>query len=425
MWAAMQRAQSSPRLMGAVDRVAKPANPFAPQHHGTKLMKYFYERARAHGPIVYQRGLRVWWVTGAEECEAALRLTELSSDRGELVRIVPPYDRMDPEKVDLMLSMLINRDAPDHTRLRGLVNRVFTPRAMSRLEPAIRDICDELLTELSDLESFDAVEAFCEKVPIYAIGGLLGVPPAEWERLKEISDRLIRLIDPIIGFDPLLMNRDMDELAEMFEREFEERRREPRDDIMTGLVEVSDGGDRLSHDELVAMCMVLLVAGYETTSSLLGNALVLFDGHRDQRAVLLEQPDLIGNAVEEILRFEPPVHSPPDRTVAQDCELHGHQLRQGQFVAPILAAANRDPRRHERPNEFDITRPDPRPLSFGHGAHHCLGAALARLEARIAIPAFLAAFPDYAVAGDGVEWKRSVTVRGPRRLVITTGVGGT
>ena len=418
MWTALRAATKNDRLMSALDRFTKPGNPFAPERFADPYA--FYERARELGPITYQRATRVWWITGAEEVEAALRLPEGSADRAAVARSMPPFNQLDPANLDLVMSMMLMRDAPDHTRLRSLVNRVFTPKAMSRLEPSIREICDDLLRELAGQTSFDAAEEYCDKVPIYAIGSLLGLGSEDWPRLKDLSDRIIRLVDPMLGFDPVQMDADINELRSVFEREFEQRRTAPQDDLMTALVEVSAEGDRLSSEELVSMCILLLIAGHETTSSLIGNAIVVFDQHRDQRRRLLDEPDLAANAVEEILRFEPPVHN-TDRIVTADCEFMGHQLKKGQILGTVLAAANRDPRRHDRPNDFDIARPDPRPISFGHGAHHCLGAALARLEGRIAIPAWLDAFPEYAIADDGLEWKRSVTIRGPKRLQVDTG----
>jgi cytochrome P450 len=264
------------------------------------------------------------------------------------------------------------------------------------------------------------MEHYASKLPIFMIGELLGLPSETWPRLKRISDVLAYLVEPMHGFDPTEMENAFVEFTEILETEFEARRREPRDDVLSVLVSAGDDGDRLSNDEMLSMCALLMVAGHETTTGLIGNALLALDENRQAREMLLDEPSLATNAVEEFLRYDSPVQA-TDRFLTEPLEIDGQTLPAGALVAVLLGAANRDPRLHDEPAELRLDRDDPRPLSFGHGIHLCVGAALARLEAKVAIPAFVERFPDYRVDRTHVVRKTSTTLRGPAVLPVTVG----
>lgn len=410
-----RRAAKSSRAMGVMDRVLKPWNPFSPQRWSDPYP--LYEQVRSAGPVNYQRSTQIWNVAGYEECEQVLRSPHASVDRRELIELVRPYTKLLPTSRELFLSTMLMTDPPDHGRLRTLVNRAFTPRAVNALEPQVEKIARDLLHDMAKSSVVDATSAFADQLPIFVISEMLGLPRSEWDRFKAISDQLVRFIDPISGFEIGAMESAIGEFRGLVAGLVREREDNPRDDMLTALLDVEEDGDRLSRTELESMVALLMVAGHETTSGLIGNSLLALRRFPAAAEQLAAEPDLAANAVEELIRFDSPVQS-TDRTMTEAVDIDGHRIAAGQTAVLLLGAANRDPRRYDRPNELLLDRPDPRPLSFGHGIHHCLGAALARLEARVAIPVFLETFPGYEVDEANVVWKRSMTVRGPSQLPV-------
>lgn len=402
--------------MRAADRVLKPWNPFSPRRYADPYP--LYEQVRAHGPMSWQWTIQGWNVVGYEECEEALRSTHVSVDRTEVMDVIAPYTKTDTETVGMFTRTMLMTDPPDHGRLRSLVNRAFTPRAVAALEPSIEKITLDLLHEIGDQRHVDVQKAFCDRVPIFAISDMLGIPRDERERLKLISDEIVKFIDPISGFDPYDMEAAVRDFRSLLGDLITEREAQPQDDMLSRLLAAEEDGDRLSRPELESMVALLLVAGHETTAGLLGNSLLALQHHPDAKAQLLEEPDIVDNAVEELIRYDSPVQG-TDRIATTDFELAGNAVKAGQMLGIFLGAANRDPRRYDRPDALQLDRPQPRPLSFGHGIHHCLGAALARLEAKVALPMFLQAFPDYRIDEGRLEWKRSITLRGPSELPVT------
>lgn len=397
-----------------LDRALHPFNPFSPKRYVDPYP--LYEQVRAQSAVYHHKRIDMWVITGHQQCEQVLR-GAASVDRNEFMLTIAPYKHLAPQTMDIMGSMMLMKDPPDHTRLRKLVSRAFTPRAVADLEPQVWKVAAELLDKVEGQTQFDAMESYASQLPIYMIGELLGLPNTEWDRLKGISDTLAQFVDPMSGFGPQEMDTAMDDIVQLLRSEVADRRVRPRDDMLTALAQAEEDGDRLSETEMLSMISLLMVAGHETTTGLIGNALVLLDQHRDARQQLIDQPSLADNAVEEFLRFDSPVQT-TDRFLTESMEVDGQTLPEGAVVGLMLGAANRDPNLHTNPNELQLDRADPRPLSFGHGIHHCVGAALARLEARVAIPAFLDRFPDYRVDHDALEWKRSMTLRGPRKLPI-------
>ncbi len=287
------------------------------------------------------------------------------------------------------------------------------------MEPVVESIVAELLSEVRGCGRFDVMDRFASRLPVYAISGMLGFPRSDRDVLKQLSDVIAQFVDPLTGFDPAQMDAAIEEFVARTDVLIDARRREPQADMVSALAAVEAEGDRLNRRELTAMVLLLMLAGHETTTNLIGNALVALDEHRDARTLLLDRPDLAENAVEELLRFDTPVQV-TDRTALEDFTIGGVRIPAGSSIVAIIGAANRDPDRYDAPDELRLDRPDPLPLSFGHGVHHCLGAGLARLEAKVAIPAFIRAFPDYRVDRQSLRWNRSVTLRGPSRLVVTS-----
>lgn len=407
----LRRVSRRPRLSGALDTLLRPYNPFSPTLSADPYPAY--ERLRDRGPVVFHRPLNIWIVSSHELCEEVFR-SPVSVDRGDLFDVVPPWSRLSEADRSVFTSSMLLVDPPDHTRLRKLVSRAFTPRTVDGLEDRVTAIAHDLVDAAARERRVDLFESVFAPLPIYVIGELLGIPRDDWVHLKRWSDELAKFIDPIDAFDPVEMGATIGELSEALDRWIEVRTGDPGGDVLSRLVAVDDD-DRLSRDELRAMVGLLMTAGHETTSGLLGNATVALAARPDLRDRLADDPGVAAAAVEEFLRFDSPVQN-TDRLALEPIELAGRQVTAGQWMLLAIGAANRDPERFERPDELDFDRPDNRPLSFGHGIHHCLGAALARQEARVVIPMVCRALRDHRLDLDGVTWKRSMTLRGPVRV---------
>jgi hypothetical protein len=318
-------------------------------------------------------------------------------------------------------SMLVV-DPPDHTRYRRLVGRAFTPRATAATEPMIRQVADGLLDALEPAaargEPVDLVAAFAAPLPVLVIADLLGVPADRQEDLLRWGAAAAATLDPGLPLRRFLAaERALRALHEFLDGHFAQARRGPGEDLVSRLVAASDD-DALTDRELHATVLLLLGAGFETTVNLLGNAVVLLDAHRDQRATLLADPAGWSDAVEEVLRFDSPVQL-TGRTVRADTELAGVPLRPGSRVTLLLGAANRDPEVFPEPGRFDVTRGNAREhLAFSAGIHYCVGAGLARLEAAVALRALTERFPDLRVSGRPVR-RDLQTLRGFEHLPVT------
>jgi cytochrome P450 len=313
---------------------------------------------------------------------------------------------------------LLMLDPPDHTRLRRLVNKAFTPRVVEQLRPRIQALVDELLEALHERRDVDLVRDLAYPLPVAVIAEMLGIPPQDHARFKRWSDDLVALLDPLQAEGGLApAERSYGELSAYFREIFAERRRIPRDDLVSALAAVEEQGESLSETDLLSLCMLLLAAGHETTTSLLGNAVLALLRHPDERRRLADDPSLMRTAVEEFLRYDSPIQA-TDRVATADCEIGGHAIRKGQLVGLILGAANRDPEQFDAPERFDVGREKNDHLAFGHGTHFCLGASLARAEAQITLAALLRRFPRFDGDAEPAARKRSLVLRGPTVLPL-------
>jgi cytochrome P450 len=307
-----------------------------------------------------------------------------------------------------LLPMIQALDPPRHDALRALVSKAFTPRRVESLEPRIREIARELIDGFAGRGEADLLADFARHLPSRVIGELLGVPPERREHLLHFTEALVEARPPGPGegglerHPALRIYRDFSELLAA-------RRERRRDDLMSALLDAEIDGRRLSDDELLGFCFVLIVAGNDTTTNLIANGAVLLADHPDQRKLLAERPDLIPGAVEETLRFESPAQALP-RVARRAVVLHGRTIPEGALVRLVWAAANRDPREFADPERFDVTRQIPRHLAFGQGIHFCLGANLARLEARIAFEELLARLPEWRLR-ERPRWRTSIWAR--------------
>jgi len=397
-------------------------NPFDPAVRADPYP--LYRRMREEEPT-HRSPLGFYVFTRYDDCLTVLRHPQMSSDQRHAARAVEfleqqPAARKLAEAMEGKRPFLL-LDPPDHTRLRGLVSKAFTPRTVEGLRPRIQQVVDELIDEVQPKGAMEVVEDLAYPLPVVIICEMLGVPPSDHERFKDWSRDLAR------GLDPDFV-QPMDSLERRFEtvlafheyfRELIARRRsDPGDDVLTALVHAEEKGDTLTEDEVLGTCTLLLVAGHETTVNLIGNGVLALLRHRDQLEKLWADRTLIKSAVEEILRYDPPVQF-DGRVAMADIEVGGVTVAEGEQPILILAAANRDPHQFDAPESFDITRADNRHLSFGHGLHFCLGAPLARLEGQLALGTLVGRLPLMELATDEPVYKENLILRGLAELPVT------
>ncbi len=374
-----------------------------------------YHRLRAEDPV-HHHPLGFWVLTRYEDVVAALRDPRFGKEAiAEFVAArlgtSPPAGR----------SSMLDRDPPDHTRLRGLVNKAFTPRVVEVLRPHIQQIVDGLLDRVEGDRAMDLIEDFAYPLPVIVICEMLGVPVEDRERFKAWG------LDIARGLDGILLPPDSDvpqrsadarhALADYFRELIALRRVAPRADLLSALIAAEEAGDKLSEEELLATSILLLVAGHETTVNLIGNGTLALLRHPDQLRRLRDHPALIAGAVEELLRYDGPVQRTA-RIPSEDVTIAGRTIAKGELVMPFIGAADRDPAQFPDPDRLDITRADNRHIAFGWGIHFCLGAPLARVEGQIAINTLVQRLPKLALATDTPEYRQSLTLRGLTRLPV-------
>jgi hypothetical protein len=310
-------------------------------------------------------------------------------------------------------------DPPDHTRLRALVSKAFTPPTIEALTPRLHSIVEELLDQITDPTAFDLIEVLAYPLPVIVMAELLGVPPKDRAQFKVWSDKRARLLEPTITSREMqAANQAAVELDAYFLGIMQERRVEPRDDLISSLVAVEDAGDRLTQDELLGMLRLLLIAGNETTTNFIGNGMLALLRHPDQLQALRANPGLMDTAVEELLRYDTPVQV-DGRTVLEDMDLEGRYLKKGQGIVVLLGSANHDAEVFSQPERLDITRCEASHISFGRGIHHCLGSQLARLEGRIAFTALLGRFAEIRLLTARPLFKDNLVLRGLQTLPVS------
>lgn len=361
-------------------------------------------------PVVYSRLFKEWTVFGYDEVLDVLRSPNVST-AGVVTRLrnLSPYSKTSKQAMDNFARWLLFLDPPDHTRLRSAVSRTFTPKRIAAHEPRVQAIAEQLLADLADDPAPDVIAQFASPLPVYVIADILGLPHEQFEWLHRTSTEIAGLLEIMQPFDPDSMSERFAELHETFTALIKQRRRQPQDDLITSLV--TDPDSELDDDDIIALIVLLMFAGHETTTGLIGTTLLALSKHPEQRQLLRDQPDLIDNAIEEFLRYDPPAQIAV-RTTTGPVQAGNVTIPARANVALMIGAANRDTRQWPDADQLHIDRPSPKPLSFGHGIHHCLGAALTRLEMRIAIPALLTRFGDYTINQDSLTWKQSNTLRG-------------
>jgi cytochrome P450 len=398
--------------------IAEPVfNPLLPEFHANPYP--FYHALREKDPV-HQSPMGFWVLTRYDDVVTSLRDPRYGRD-GFAPLIEATYG---PETAEgnLPRSMLM-RDPPDHTRLRALVNKAFTPRVIEGMRAHIQSIVDRLLDKVQGARSMDVIDDLAYPLPVTVICEMLGVPLDDQNAIRGWSSDIARSLDAIgLMADPDIVARGVAarrNLTEYFRRLLPERRQHPKADLLSLLIAVEEQGDKLNEGELLAMCLLLFIAGHETTVNLIGNGTLALLEHPDQMADFKDDPTLIPSAIEELLRYDSPVQWTARITNA-DVEAGGRKIPSGSMVIAAIGAANRDPSHFPDPDRLDIARADNRHVSFGFGIHFCLGAPLARVEGQIALGTLLRRMPDLAPqTGATLDWRESSALRGLKRLPVT------
>lgn len=385
-----------------------------------------YADLRQRAPI-HRNDLGFWVLARHADCLAVLRDRRASSDSLNVADERMPEGLRTPVQADdpmaaAMLEMrpFLFRDPPDHTRLRGLVSKAFTPRVVESLRTRTQQVVDELIDAALEADQVDLVEEFAYPLPVRVICDLLGVPLEDQDRFKVWSNALARGLDPDFLLAPEVIEARSEGVLQFAQYFFEllaDRRSNPGDDLLTGLVQAEDGGAVLSEAEMLSTCILLLVAGHETTVNLIAGGALALLRRPDQFERFRTDPEVNRSAIEEMLRYVSPVQL-TGRSFTEDCEFGGVEFEAGDFAMLLIASANHDPDQFGDPERFDVTRAPNNHLGFGFGIHHCLGAPLARMEAQVALTSLVQRAPALALTVDDVTYKSNVVLRGMESLPV-------
>jgi len=394
-------------------------NPFIPEVHANPYP--MYARLRAEDPIHWSALMEAWVLTRYDDVVAVLTDSRFSADRRQARnRFADEIARREEEFGPFgRTRTMLTSDPPEHTRLRRLVSKAFTPRMVEGLRPRIQEIVDELLDAVAQNGRMDVIRDLAYPLPVIVIAEMLGVPPEHRDQFKHWSDEIVGVLGgPLVPQETLERSRvAVHELAEYLSGVIVERRREPREDLVSGLIAAEEQGQILSEDEMLATAMLLLVAGNETTTNLIGNGMLSLLRNPDEMERLCADPSQVPTAVEELLRYDGPVQA-TGRVAMEDLEIGGQKVTKGQAVLTVLGAANRDPAQFGKPDELDLDRQPNEHVAFGDGIHFCLGAPLARAEGQIAFETLLRRFAHPRLETDNLQWGGSFILRGLKSLPI-------
>lgn len=386
-----------------------------------------YDQLRMHDPIFWSADNDYWILTRYADIVSHIQDSRLSSNR-----IGAHADRMPAAAKEhfrpffsAVSSWMLMIDPPDHTRLRGLVNKAFTPAVVENMRGSVLRLVDDQLASVKQQGRMDVMTDLANPLPAIVIAEMLGVPGTDQQQFKEWSDHIAMAlagIDSARSKEELFALYDLAQksflaLAAYFREKVAALRLKPRDNLLSALIQAEEQGDRLTEHELFANCVLLMIAGHETTTNLIGNGMLALLRNPDQKKALSLNPDLIVSAVEELLRYDSPVQK-MGRVAMESIEIAGKQIKQGQLVCFSFAAGNRDPEQFASPAQLDLARKPNRHLAFGHGLHYCVGAALARLEGQIAINGVLKGLPKISLETEDLEWNRNLSLRGLKSLPV-------
>jgi len=380
-----------------------------------------YARLRAEDPV-HHAPWGGWLVSRYADCVAVLKDPRASSDmsNSETYRQARKQGLIDPDEALAKTPPFLILDPPDHTRLRGLVSKAFTPKTVEAERSRIQQIVDGLLDEAAERREVELIEEVAYPLPVRAVCAMLGVPPEDHDTFKGWSRLLSQAMDPQPAQPPEAIaarRRAGNAFTGYFRGLIAARRKQPREDLLSALIAAEEAGDALTEDELVSTCILLLAAGHETTVSLIGNGMLALLRHPDQLRKLRDDPALARGAVEEFLRYDAPVQF-AFRTAKEAIEIGGHVIGSAQQMLLLLASANRDPAQFADPDRLDITRAGSRHLAFGLGIHSCLGAPLARLEGELFFATLTRRFSDIRLLTEAPEYAENIVNRRLRSLPV-------
>lgn len=384
-----------------------------------------YAALRRDAPVYWSEVLHSWVLTRYDDVVASLRDPRLSS-AGRMTTLLDqlpqPY-RDEVRWIDRHYAATLPfMNPPDHTRVRALVNKTFTPRVVEKMREQIQETVDTLLDQAETGRTLDVMRDLAYPLPIIVISALVGVPVGDREQFKQWTYEIFGIFSSGRALEDSVERGRRSLLATRayLTALIAERRRQPQDDLISHLVAVEEQGSVLSAEEVLANCVTLFVAGHETTNGLIGNGLAALLRHPDQLGKLRREPALIVNAVEELLRYDGSLQR-NWRLATADVVVRGQSIRKGDMVSQMLGAANRDPEQFPEPDRLDITRANTRQIAFGHGLHYCVGAPLARLEAQVAINTLLRRFPTLRLTSDRLTWRTDYTFRSLQALPVEVG----
>lgn len=385
----------------------------------------FYARLRAEAPVqpvmlsnALAKRQRAWLITRYDDVLAVLKDERFAKDRRNAMSpeqlrktpwVPPMFRALDHNMLDL--------DSPDHTRLRALVHKAFTPRLIEQMRDQIQALANELLNKVEPGGSMDLIADFALPLPLTVIARILGVPVEDNDKFHRWSKTIVSAGSSknVFAVIPSVMS-----FMRYMKKLIKERRTAPKDDLISALIQARDGSEQLSEDEMLGMIFLLLVAGHETTVNLIGSGTLALLEHPDQLAKLRREPELIKSAIEELVRYVCPLEMATERYAREDITVAGTTIPRGELVMAVLGSANRDSNYFDDPDTLDITRKNNKHLSFGQGPHFCLGASLARLEGQIAISTLLQRMPNLRlnVAPEQIRWRGIFVLRGVEALPV-------
>lgn len=380
---------------------------------------HYHNQMREKSPIHYSPAVQAYWVTEFDLVQEILRDKRFGADvRKYPNRVARITKNMDEQRLDSFNNpSMLDLDPPDHSRVRRLVSQGFMHKFIQSLEPNIQKIVDDCLAKYDNANSFDLVEALAAPLPAIVIAEMLGLPETDHDKFQAWSHALI---------DGTSTN-DHDKIAaslaaskalrNYFKEIIQVKKQDLSDDMLSQLILAEEEGDKLNEIELYNTCLLLLAAGHETTTRLIGNGMYLLLQSPDQLEILRNNPDLIPQAIEEMLRFEPPVQA-TRRFATEDIHFHGTDFKRGDLIFVSIAASNRDPKANPNPEQFNVTRESPQQISFGYGIHLCIGASLARMESKIAFETLLDRFSEIELVDDKPAWGNNAFFRGLDHLNI-------
>ena len=383
----------------------------------------FYAQLRSEDPVHWDEAMGFWVLTRYADIASVYgdaRFSRAQGLRRGFERLPEAEQRIAEPVYQSFSKTMFYSDPPYHTRLRGLVNNAFTPNAVEQMRPHVQWIVDSLLNAVQAKGEMDAIHDLAHPLPILVVSQMLGLPAEERGRFKQWSDDLFAILGSVPHAPESMerASRSLVELTDYLTTLSHARRQQPQNDLISALVGVVEEGERLTQEELIANVTILLSAGHETTSNLIGNGLLVLLRNPEQMQKLRGHPKLVSSAVEEMMRYDNPVQI-AYRSAAADVEIGGKYMRKGQLANSVLAAGNRDPERFSEPDRFDISRAEGRHLGFGLGIHFCIGAPLVRLEAQIAFNTILHRFPELHLATENLEWQEHPIFRGVKSLPLT------